>query len=29
VILRGEDGGIPFLDTTQIHVQATVERLLT
>lgn len=28
LILRGVDAGIPFLDTTQIHVQAIVERLL-
>jgi aspartate racemase len=28
LLLRGVDGGIPFLDTTRIHVDAVVERLL-
>jgi aspartate racemase len=28
LILRDVDGGIPFLDTTRIHVDAVVERLL-
>jgi aspartate racemase len=28
LILRGVDAGIPFLDTTRIHVEAVVERLL-
>jgi aspartate racemase len=28
LLLRGADGGVPFLDTTRIHVDAVVERML-